>query len=212
MVARIENKPPKDVALTGNIEEDFFKDDFKLSGEVPALLAKMSQTGVSRRGKLTPERYEAIIKYVRNGAHINHAANATGIDDKTLYTWLKKGAEEPESVYGYFLDDYNMAKGDAILKNVKIVQTAADDDWTAAKWLLQVLDPDRFGNKSTVKTEISGPDGEAIKYELVISDEEIRKLAMIQAIIDDQNKVVDASYTIIDDEEPKENKDFEDSV
>lgn len=194
------DKVPKDVVLSGSVEEDFIKDDYKISDEVPALYDKLYKNSPARKGKLTPERYEAIVKYVRAGACINHAANAVGIDDKTLYEWLKRGAAEPESVYALFLDDFRRAKSFSIIKNLKIVQTAADDDWTAAKWLLQVLDPEIYGNKSVLKTEISGPDGETIKHELIISDEELKKLAVIQGMIEEQNKVVEADYKIIDEE------------
>jgi len=199
MVNDTNKTPPKDIVLSDSVEEDFIKDDFKISDKVPALYERNNAIGIGTRGKLTPERYEAIVKYVRAGACINHAANAVGIDDKTLYQWLRRGANETDTIFSLFLDDYRRAKSFAVIRNVGIVQRAADDDWTAAKWLLQVLDPDVYGNKSTIKTEISGPDGENIKTELIISDDELKKLAIIQNMIEEQNKIVDADYKIVDD-------------
>lgn len=195
----VSSQIPKEVVLSESVEEDFFKDDFKVSDKLPALYEKQCKIS-SGRGKLTPERYEAIIRYVKSGACLNHAAYAVGIDEQTLFSWLKRGAEEPDGLYGIFLDDFNRAKSMSIIRNVGIVQRAASDDWTAAKWLLTVLEPDVYGNKSTVKTEISGPGGEELKTEIVISDEELRKLTAIQMMIDKQNEVVDVDYTIVDED------------
>lgn len=196
------SKLPKDIELKENVAEAFSKDDFKVSDEVPALYEKMMAERSGRssyRGKLTPERYEAIIKYVRVGAHLSHAANAVGIDDNTIYRWVKWGMEDPESIYGLFVEDLKRAKGIAITRNVAIVQRAAEDDWTAAKWLLSVLDPEVFGNRSTVKTEVSGPGGSPIQTNLIISDEDLKKLTVIQDAIEEQNKVIDADFKEIDD-------------
>jgi hypothetical protein len=197
-------KLPKDIELKESIAEDFLKDDFQVSDKVPALYEKMMADRSGRssyRGKMTPERYEAIIKYIRNGAFVSHAANAVGIDDNTIYRWIKWGQEDPESIYGLFVDDLKRATGIAILRNVAIVQKAAEDDWGASKWLLSVLDPERYGNRSIVKTEISGPDGGAITANLIISDEELKKLTVIQESIEEQNKVIDADFREISPDE-----------
>jgi transposase len=201
----IPKKIPKDIELKESIEEAFLKDDFKVSDQVPALYEKMmTERGGGRssyRGKMTPARYEAIIKYIRNGAHLSHAANAVGIDDTTIYRWVKWGIEDPESLYGLFVEDLQRAKGLAILRNVTIVQRAAEDDWNAAKWLLSVLDPQVFGNKSTVKTELSTIDGGTIESGFFISDEELKKLTKIQDSIEEENKVVDVKFETLPDED-----------
>jgi len=197
-------KLPQNVELTESISEAFLKDDFQVSEKVPALYEKMMTERSGRssyRGKMTPERYEAIIKYIRNGAYLSHAANAVGIDDNTVYRWVKLGKEDPESIYGYFLEDLKRATGVAILRNVSIVQKAADDDWGAAKWLLTVLAPEVYGNKSTVRTEITGPGGAAIEANLIITDDELRKLTIIQESIETQNKIIDADFREVDPEE-----------
>lgn len=198
MISMVEKNPPKGVSLTESVMEDFLNDDFKISDKVPALFEEQNRKGIINRGKLTPVRYEAIIKYVRSGACISHAANAVGVDDQTVYGWLRKGAEEPDSIYSLFLDDFRRAKSFAIIRNVGIVQRAAADDWNAAKWLLTVLEPEIYGNKSTVRTEITGANGESLKTEIIISDEELKKLTAIQEMIDQQNEVVDADYKIIE--------------
>ncbi len=195
----VEKNPPKGVSLTESVMEDFLNDDFKISDKVPALYEEHCKKGLIKKGKLTPARYEAIIKYVRSGACITHAANAVGIDNNTLNGWLRRGEEEPDSIYALFLDDFRRAKSFAVIRNIGIVQRAAVDDWNAAKWLLSVLEPEIYGNKSVVKTEITGANGEPFKTEIIISDDELKKLTTIQAMIDEQNNIVDAEYKVIDD-------------
>ena len=195
----VEKNPPKGVSLTESVMEDFLNDDFKISDKVPALYEEHCKKGLIKKGKLTPARYEAIIKYVRSGACITHAANAVGIDNNTLNEWLRRGEEEPDSIYALFLDDFRRAKSFAVIRNIGIVQRAAVDDWNAAKWLLSVLEPEIYGNKSVVKTEITGANGEPFKTEIIISDDELKKLTTIQAMIDEQNNIIDAEYKVIDD-------------
>jgi len=195
----VEKNPPKGVSLTESVMEDFLNDDFKISDKVPALYEEHCKKGLIKKGKLTPARYEAIIKYVRSGACITHAANAVGIDNNTLNEWLRRGEEEPDSIYALFLDDFRRAKSFAVIRNIGIVQRAAVDDWNAAKWLLSVLEPEIYGNKSVVKTEITGANGKPFKTEIIISDDELKKLTTIQAMIDEQNNIIDAEYKVIDD-------------
>lgn len=213
-----DKKIPEDVKFTESIKEDFQKDDFVLPDKVPALYEKMMSERSGRssyRGKMTPARYEAIIKYIRNGAYIAHAANAVGIDDNTIYKWVKWGMEDPESIYGYFLEDLKRAKAAAVNRNVFIVQRAAEDDWTAAKWLLSVMEPEVFGNRSTVRTEVTGIDGAAIQATFVISDEELKKLTIIQDMVEEQNKltidVVDVDLKevneLVESDKPKKPQD-----
>lgn len=42
-----------------------------------------------RRSKLTPETHSAIVKAVRAGATFENAAQAAGVDESTLYRWLR---------------------------------------------------------------------------------------------------------------------------
>lgn len=49
-----------------------------------------------RRTKLTPETHERIITAVRAGATFDAAAGAAGVDQSTLYRWLRE-AEHPEA-------------------------------------------------------------------------------------------------------------------
>jgi transposase-like protein len=214
-----DHKESKEIQLTESVASDFIEDDFELDKRVPALYEKLMAERSGRssyRGKLTPERYEAIIRYIRAGALISHAANAVGVDDNTVYRWVKQGEKDPDSIYGLFEEDYRRAKSAAILRNIMIVQRAANDDWKAAVQMLKFLDKDNFSNTSTIKTEISGPGGNPISTKIIISDEEIQKLAIVQQVIEEQNKIIiDADFRNVSDgpkPEPEDEDDMDDVI
>jgi hypothetical protein len=49
---------------------------------------------VSRPTKLTANRQELIVSAIRIGNYARVAAEAAGIDESTLYRWMKRGAED----------------------------------------------------------------------------------------------------------------------
>jgi len=57
--------------------------------------APRRRTG-GRRTKLTPETHDRIVNAVRAGATFNAAAGVAGIDESTLYRWLRE-AEQPNA-------------------------------------------------------------------------------------------------------------------
>lgn len=184
-----EEKP----LLTESIAADFFKNDEELMARLPAVKERYemekraSPTGVPT--KLTPERYEAIIKYIKAGCAPLHAAAAVGVSEITVRKWVQEGVNRPESIFGLFVEDLQRAKGLAINRNVLIVQRAAQDNWVAAKWLLSVQDPETYGNKSTVRQEITSNATTTEVKQIVISDDELKKISQLQEIIDLQNAI-----------------------
>jgi hypothetical protein len=188
-----EHKTPQ---LTDSIVTDFFRNDEELIARMPAvkeryeLDKRASPTGTA--SKLTPERYEAIIRYIKAGCHPVHASAAVGINEITVRKWVSEGMSRPDSIYGLFVQDLQRAKSTAVNRNVMIVNRAAPDDWKAAKWLLEILDPDVYGAKSTVRTELTTAPEKELK-EVVITDDELGKLYMLQKMIEAQNEVPDNS-------------------
>lgn len=191
-----------DPPLTESIVTDFFRNDEELMARMPAVKERFEMDRrASTNGtasKLTPERYEAIIRYIKAGCHPVHASAAVGVSEIQIRKWVTEGMSRPESIYGLFVQDLQRAKSTAVNRNVMIVNRAAQDDWAAAKWLLQVLDPDVYGAKSTVRTELTSAPEKELK-EIVITDEELKKLTMLQDMIEEQNSL----------EEKKDFVDFE---
>ena len=189
-------KVAKDIEMTEGLAEDFFKSDFKVSDKFPALYEKMLADKEGKPGpktKLTPERYMAIMKYVQAGAWVGHAANAVGIKDETLSKWVKWGMDNPDSIYGVFVDDLKRATADSAMRNVFIIQRAAQNDWKAAQWLLKVQAPDIYNIDNKCRMEITGADGGDIKVAVgsIIDSKTLEALLEFEKRVEETNRVID---------------------
>lgn len=120
---------------------------------------------MGRPTKLTPEVQEKIVTALRAGNYQETAALYAGITAATFYDWMNRGKNEPESIYAEFLDAVEKAKADAEVRDVVLIdRAAADGNWQAAAWKLERKFPQRWGRVN--RTEISGPDGSAVKVEV----------------------------------------------
>lgn len=145
---------------------------------------------VGRRSKLTPERHAIIVEAIRDGATLDAAAGAAGVDERTLYRWLAD-AEQPgaRKALRQFRQDVYRARDelevrvarDSVLKSaiggyvVKEVtrykpdgteeheQQIAPADGRVGLEMLARRFPDRWARRASV--EVSGPGGGAIQVE-----------------------------------------------
>jgi len=101
------------------------------------------------RTKLTPEVHTQILNFIRLGNFRKHAAQAAGIDEKTMKNWMRWGQlENPKEPYGTFAAEVLKAENEAISNNVLYVQSAAAQDWKAAKYFLERKAPQEWGDKA----------------------------------------------------------------
>ena len=117
-----------------------------------------------RPSKLTPERLEQIASIVRAGNYLEVAAQYAGISTTTLYRWLQT-ADDPDAddIYRDFRDAVQSARAAAEVRNVTLIQQAANDGtWQAAAWYLERTSWQRWGRR----TMVTGDSGEAIKVEV----------------------------------------------
>ena len=117
---------------------------------------------------LTDEVHDRIVGTLRLGNYVEHAASYAGISRGTLYNWLKKGddararrengaeLDEVEERYAKFSEDVDNARATAVVRNVSIIQQAAQTNWQAAGWWLERTAPQHFGRQ--MRTEVSGPN------------------------------------------------------
>ncbi len=122
---------------------------------------------MSRRGrktKLTPELLDKLEKALAAGNYVETACNYVGISHSVFYHWLNE-AKKPKAkkIYLDFLDTIERARAVAEIRNVQIVQAAAqgdgnkDPDWRAATWFLERAYPRKWGRHERV--ELSGSEG-----------------------------------------------------
>lgn len=119
---------------------------------------------MGRPSKLTPEVQDRIVQAIQAGNYIEVAAQYAGVHKGTLYRWLQQ-ADDPEAddIYRDFRDAVESARSAAEVRNVALIQKAANDGtWQAAAWYLERTSWQRWGRR----TMVTGDSGEAIKVEV----------------------------------------------
>jgi hypothetical protein len=88
--------------------------------------------------KAKPKNFEAVLEALRNGNTRRSAAHAAGINQSTIFEWLKNPI---------LSEHIKKAESDAELEMVKIVRTQAKKTWTAAAWWLERKNPKNWGKR-----------------------------------------------------------------
>lgn len=90
--------------------------------------------------KFTLERRKAIIEDIAKAIPYEYAAEANGIAERTLYTWLERGAEDldngVDSDYVVFLQDIKVAERTRMDSHLSKVSVNVDR-WQADAWMLE---------------------------------------------------------------------------
>jgi hypothetical protein len=132
-----------------------------------------------RQTKLTPEVQDRIVAALRAGNYQETAAVYGGISVKTFYEWMVRGEseEEKEQSFREFREAVEKAKAEAEVRDVTLIDKAAKDgSWQAAAWKLERKFPTKWGRVN--RTEISGPDGAAVKVDIDAKASLLQKLGL----------------------------------
>ena len=107
-----------------------------------------------RRGRstsFTPEIADKILTSITNGSPIRFAALSAGVDDSTVYKWMKQGKNgDPENpkdaIFIDFFKAMKVAKGKWVEARIAKITYAANQAWQANAWLLERMYPEQFGS------------------------------------------------------------------
>jgi transposase-like protein len=113
-----------------------------------------------KKNKLTPEMIKIAAKLIEEGNYISHVAQALGIERRTFYTWLEQGKKATHGLKREFYEAVTQAEAKAVLRNIKIIQKAAETNWQAAAWWLERKFPEEFGRKDRINF---GTDEDGLK-------------------------------------------------
>lgn len=140
-----------------------------------------TKRAMGRHTLLNPQVQETIVNAVRIGSYLDDAALLAGVSRGTLFRWLAEGREandkadsgeeltERENLVRDFCDAVEKARADAMLRNIGVIQTAAQNGtWQAAAWYLERTNPKKWGRHDTV--EVTGAEGGAIQVEHAARD------------------------------------------
>jgi hypothetical protein len=119
--------------------------------------------------KLTDDIQNRMATALRAGNYALTAAQFAGISRTTYYRWLAHGETAREKAdagealtvdeerYLTFLTTVEEARANATVRNVQVIQKAAQEGtWQAAAWWLERTDPKAWGRRTL--TEVSGPN------------------------------------------------------
>lgn len=128
---------------------------------------------MGRPSKCVPRIRSQICKGLEAGASLAASCRAAGVSDSIVYEWLALAREFqrqqalPESertpVPGYkkeysdFLDEVTRAQGRRSVFLASTITMAATQDWRAAAWMLERLDPETYAPvvKAEAKVDLS---------------------------------------------------------
>ena len=138
--------------------------------------ANKSVSKKGRKSKLDSERQKKLLSAIRMGNDTKVACAVAGISEATLYRWLELAQKKNARVELIdFRESLERAEAEAeVIKVGRINQAADNGRWQAAAWWLERKHPERWGQQTKIKTEVSGPNGEPIS----ISIEEARKVVL----------------------------------
>lgn len=114
-------------------------------------------------------KVETLVTALRTGNYFEHACAFAGLSPSTVYRWLERGRKEREIIeqgnkpdpnemhYVELCDTIEKARAEAVVRNVGIIQKAANNGtWQAAAWWLERTMPTQFGRQ--IKAEVTSID------------------------------------------------------
>lgn len=143
----------------------------------------MNKTG--RKGLLTPETTDTLLRYMRLGLNKKDAAALAGLDSFTLNNYLRQGhqdiTEGNTTRYSQFCTELRKAEAEFKASATAALVTAAQSPqrWQAAAWLLERRFPDEYGRQVV---EVSGRDGGPLQVEHHHTADEL--IAQVRALRD----------------------------
>lgn len=100
---------------------------------------------MARPSKLTPEAQTTICNAIEAGTPLKYAATYAGLGESTVHRWMQQaGGPDPDPQFVEFREAVQRAQARSVTRLVAIVTRAADQDWRAAKWLLETRAPEYF--------------------------------------------------------------------
>ncbi len=107
--------------------------------------------------KLNDSMITALSEYVTKGNYAHHACYLCGIDESSLYLWLKQGEEdlklEEETLYSRLFKSLKRARASAQAEMVEVARNSAKvkRDGYLAVTVLERTDPENWGRKDRIQ-------------------------------------------------------------
>lgn len=149
--------------------------------------------------RLNQEVKDKLVTALRGGNYMETAAAWAGVNRATVYRWLERGdraAEkhdagetltEQEQLFLDLRNEVDEARAAAMVRNISLIQQAAQTSWQAAAWWAERSAPHMWGRM--VRTEVSGPNQGPLRVNVSMDDLE----TLVQNILTEDEDEDDAS-------------------
>lgn len=111
--------------------------------------------------QLTQKVHDEIVRHLKTGAFLEHAARAAGVTSRSARRWIERGKRGEGDKFVRFYEDVERERAlDAI--RAQAVVTAAmvrDRDWKAAAWLLERKYPALYSNAAIAAARVTLTQG-----------------------------------------------------
>jgi transposase len=119
-----------------------------------------------RKTKLTRELIDEASKLIRAGNYNETVCQYLGIHKSTWYKWLAEGEQANSGLKKEFFDSIKKAEAHAEIRNVQVIQKAANESWQAAMTYLERKFPDRWGRKDKVNADVEHSGQVNVKHDI----------------------------------------------
>ncbi len=130
--------------------------------------------------KLNPETQATIFAMLRQGNHLDFAAEAAGVSKRTAARWLERGAKggKANADYAAFAAGVEKARAESHARHVGLIAAAASRSWQAAAWLLERGYPETWGKPGErVKAQADADEAKAVDPFAEVDDLRARRIA-----------------------------------
>lgn len=128
-----------------------------MSDGTPLATGRGFGTGAGNPGKLTPAVQQKIVDALRAGNYYSAAARYAGVTYSRMFAWMRKGEQQPDSMYGDFRRAVLEAEAAAEVAVVAQWRQSIPQNWAAARDFLARRYPERWAAHQ--KMELTGRDG-----------------------------------------------------
>lgn len=109
-------------------------------------------TRIGKPGVLDEQMVDDIVRMLKHGAYIVHAAGAIGVHRRTLYAWLRRGQADSEegldTIEARLWVRGAQARARARTAAIEVITAAGKRDWKALAWFLERTEPDLFSERN----------------------------------------------------------------
>lgn len=139
---------------------------------------------MARKTKLTRKLINEAEKLIKLGNYTVTVCQYLGIHESTWYRWMNEGEVAKRGLKREFYESIKRAESHAEIRNVQIIQNAAQENWQASAWYLERKFHDRWGRKDKMDANVNHSGGMTNKVDLSgLTTEELRNLAQLDGTI-----------------------------